>query len=421
MSNNRGGESGQRGDDAPIIILIIACTVYFGLWALWHFHHAAIAMGYTYVRYFELSLFSFLGGLTNLPGLAEINAWTQKTCAPSQSNFLVCTRDFEEMSWGEITKSSIWINLFFFSVLTYKCIRWFMYVNKHHPLIRFQTTHNIKSFVKMNEPLYPHLHLFSSIDMISKPLDHPVFGMSLTSRQFAFRHGLISGWRTEPDGSLTPTLDREKAISVFRVQLGKHWTKSTELSPAETLLAAIAIPRVAATDTKLNDDQFKSAMDDSNEIIRYCWDQFRAPQDKGQEEYGWLVPEIDLARPREIILKYIGTEVVAEILERHAFNRTILCAFFLEARRLGVLQPAEMRWLRFYDREMWYVLQNIGRQAVLAEGGAVIAHYLYEAKSRSAIPEPQLDKAVNGLELAMMSFKYLPSDKASYEAMQTNI
>ncbi len=421
MSNRDSGQQ-QRGDDTPLIILIVVCSLYFGLWALWHFHHSTIATIYTYIRHFELSILSFLGGLTNIPGLRDIHAWTQKTCVPAEGNLMVCTRDFGQMTWGEITRSSIFINLFFFAVLTYKCVRWFMYVNAHHPLIRFQTTHNIKSFVKMNEPLYPHLHLFSSIDMISMPLDHPTFGMSLTSRQFAFRYGLISGWRVEPDGSLTPTLDREKAIAVFRVQLGKHWTKSTELSPAETLLAAIAIPRVAATDTKLNDDQFKSAMDDSNEMIQFCWNQFKSPKNAvSSDDYTWLVPEIDLTKPRAIILKYIGTEVVSEILEHHAFNRTILCAFYLEARRLGVLQPAEMRWLRFYDREMWYVLQNIGRQAVLAEGGAVIAHYLYESKSRSAIPEPQLDKAVNGLELAMMSFKYLPSDKAKYEAMQTNI
>ena len=78
-----------------------------------------------------------------------------------------------------------------------------------------------------------------------------------------------------------------------------------------------------------------------------------------------------------------------------------------------------MRWMRFYDREMWYVLQNIGRQSVLSEGGAALAHFLYEAKSQTAIAEPQLDKAVNGLEMAMMNFKYMPSDQIKYEAMHT--
>ena len=418
MSQRSDGKS----DDTVAIVLILGVALYLGLWALWYFQHEKIAMLYTYIRYAELYLFHLIGALADVPGFGGIHRWLDKTCVLDRNNLMSpCYRDFSEMSWPEITSSSMIVNAFIIVFLIYKCFRWFQYTNKHHPLIRFQKTHNIKSFVKENAPLYPHLRMFSAIDMISKPLDDIVFGMSQTSRQFAVKNKLISGWQKETDGSITPTLDREKALAVFRVQLGKHWTKSTDLSPAETLLAAIAMPRVAATDTKLNDEEFKSAMVDSDKMIRYCWDQFIPPTlKKGEvDDFQWLTPNIDLTEPREIILKYIGTETVRAILDRHAFNRTVLFALFLEARRLGVLQPAEMRWMRFYDREMWYVLQNIGRQSVLSEGAAPLAHFLYEAKSQTAIAEPQLDKAVTGLEMAMMNFKYMPSDQAKYEAMHT--
>jgi len=432
MSKQGGGEKSFSWDD-PAIMLGIFAMIYFACWAAWYFGHTQISTAYTYIRYVQLWLINTLGSYVDLPGVRTVHNWIQEMCVPD-GLVSKCYRDFSTVTWKDISNSSIAMNVFCLLLMIWACVRMFMSANKNHPKLNYIKTHNIASFVKENKRLYAHLRMFSEIDLIPQPLDHPVFGMSLTSRQFAFRHRLIRGWKEESDGSWTPTLDRQKASQVFRAQLGKHWTQAIELSPSETLLAAIAMPRVAATDASLDDASFKEAMKDSETLIQWCWDQFKLPPKtkakkakKGKEGEGkggvapvdplaWLRPKIDLDYPRSIIRKHVRHPAVVTLINHHAFNRTIIYALFMQARRLGVLQPAEMRWMRFYDRELWYVLETIGRQAGFAEAAAVLSHYLYEAKAGKALVEPQLDKAINGLETAMLIFKYTKADKERYEA-----
>ncbi|KPY55711.1 secretion/conjugation apparatus DotM-related subunit [Pseudomonas amygdali] len=420
MKQQGGGQKSFTWADPEILLLMIG-GVYAMCWGAWYFAHEKIAMIYTYIRYVQLWIFSALGEAVDLPGISAIHGWVQRACAPD-GIIGACNRDFSTMPWGDLTSSSMFMNGAYFLIMIYACVRMFIRVNKTHPKMRFTKTHNIKSFVDESKSQYPHLRMFSEIDLIAQPLDHPVFGMSLTSRQFAFVHRLIAGWKEESDRSWTPTLDREKTTEVMRKQLGKHWTKSANLSVGETLLVAIAVPRVAATDSTLDDAAFKSAMADSEYMLEWCWDQFVPPSqskpkkgDPVPEEFAWLKPDIDLEIPRKIIQKYLNHPNVNGILHKHAFVRTIIFALFTQARRLGVLPPAEMRWMRFFDRELWYALQTIGRQAGFPEAPAVLSHFLYESKQGSALPEPQLDKAVNGLETAMTAFKYLEADKIRYE------
>jgi len=418
--SKRGGEKGFTWDD-PAVLLGIFGALYVVCWVAWYFAHTEISMVYTYIRYVQLWLFNALGSVVDLPGVTSVRNWVQEMCRPDG---LVsrCYHDFSTVSWKDISNSSITMNVFLLALMVVMCVRMFLRANATHPKLNFTKTHNIQSFVKENTPLYPHLRLFSNIDLISQPLDHPVFGMSLTSRQFAYRYRLVSGWKEETDGSWTPTLDREMAAQVFRRQLGKHWTSSSELSTGETLLVAIAMPRVVATDSSLDETGFMGAMKDSEDLLAWCWEQFVPPspakkkKDGGKvESPAWLRPAIDLEYPRAIIRKHIHHPAVRGLIGRHAYNRTIIFALFMQARRLGVLQPAEMRWMRFFDRELWYVLETIGRQAGFAEAAAVLSHYLYESKSGAALVEPQLDKAINGLELAMTTFKFTSADKERYE------
>lgn len=419
MKQQGGGQKSFTWDD-PAILLGIIAVLYLGGWGAWYFAHEKISATYTYIRYVELWLPSVLGDVAEIPGVSSISEWVGRMCAPD-GIVGACQRDFSRVAWGEITSSSLLMNGFLLVFMVIFSIRMFMRINKTHPKLRFTRTHNIQSYVQENKVQYPHLRMFAELDLIAQPLDHPVFGMSQTSRQFAYEHLLISGWQAQPDRSWAPTLDREKATHVMRQQLGQHWTRVGNLSPAETLLVAIALPRVVATDTSLDDSAFKAAMADSDDMIAWCWDQFKAPSGKGAgsaEPYAWLKPDIPLEKPRAIIQKYIKHPNASAILHAHAFVRTIIFAMFFQARRLGVLPPAEMRWLRFFDRDMWYALQTIGRQAGFPEAPGILSHFLYECKAGVSLAEPQLDKAVNGLELAMSAYKYSDADKKRYEDLQ---
>ena len=416
-----GGNGGERSVDDFTLVCVLVLGLAVAVWIAWLVLHTEVSTAYTYIRRAELWWLDLIGS-TGLPGAAAVHQWFAKGCAAS-GLLERCERDFSTMSWGEITKLAAYVNLALLPFILLYAFRIFIRVQESHPNLLFAKTHSVDSFIKAKKPLYRHLRMFDALKLIESPLDDPVLGMSQTSRQFAFHKRLILDWIDELDGSCTPVLDRPKTERVFREQLGLVWTGVNNLTPAETLLLAIAIPRVAATDGALDDKAFKECLGESAKMVDWCWDQFKPPNPKAKKKKGeaepadplsWLKPEIDLAVPREVIARHINCKPMQAILAKHAYVRTILFSAFTSARSLGVLPPADMRWLRFYDRTLWYVLQNFGRQGAYAEGSAPHVHYLYEIKSGEPLVEPQLDKAINALELALTSFKYRPAERDAY-------
>lgn len=421
-----GGGGGERSVDDMTMFAALLAGVAILLWIGWLMFHTEVSTAYTYFRRAELGWLDLLGEM-GLPGASTVSKWFDRGCAAS-SLLERCTRDFSTMSWTEITNLGFYANLLLLPFVLLFAFRIFARIQTNHPNLRFAKSFSVDSFVRAKKPIYRHLRMFDALDLIGTPLDHPVLGMSQTSRQFVFRNRLIldrgapgDGWIDEADGSCTPVLDRAKTERVFRGQLGAVWTGVGNLTPSETLLLAIAISRVAATDSSLDDAAFKKCVAESDAMVNWCWDQFKPPGGKKtgketepQDPLAWLKPDIDLTVPREVIARHVNGKPMQAILAKHAYVRTILFAMFTAARSLGVLPPAEMRWLRFYDRTLWYVLQNFGRQGAFAEGSAVQVHYLYEVKSNEPLVEPQLDKAITALEAALTAFKYRPADRDAY-------
>lgn len=426
-SGGGGGQAPTVDDFSMIVCLVIGSAI--GLWIAWMVYHAEMSMAYTYLRRAELGWLDLIGSL-GIPGASSVSSWFEKGCAAS-GLFERCERDFSTMKWKEITKLSFYVNVMLLPIVLWSAFRIFANIQLKHPNLLFAKVFSVDTFVRAKKPLYRHLRMFDSLDLIGAPLDHPVLGMSQTSRQYVFHHRLLvdtgekgDGWIKESDGSYTPVLDRAKTEAVFKQSLGEIWRGWDKLTPSETMLLAIAIPRVAATNGALTDAEFKACLKESAEMIDWCWDQFKPPQaqsknkknaaDVESDPLQWLRPTVDLKVPLKTIGRYIESAPMLAILTKHAYVRTVLFAAFTSARSLGVLPPAEMRWLRFFDRDLWYVLQNFGRQGAFAEGGAVHVHYLYEIKSGSALVEPQLDKAITALEEALTAFKYKPADRDSY-------
>lgn len=87
------------------------------------------------------------------------------------------------------------------------------------------------------------------------------------------------------------------------------------------------------------------------------------------------------------------------ILYHHAFISTMIAATLDErtkgARSLGVLAPAQFRWMRFYDRNLWIFLRPIGGHTASAECAGLFQHYLDEITAQQAILSPQCDRAID--------------------------
>lgn len=416
-----GGQGGERSvDDFTMYAALIGGTLLL-VWIAWYMFHTELSMAYTYVRRAQLWWIDLIGQL-GVPGAQYFSKWFANGCAAG-GILEPCTRDFSSMQWVEITNLSYYVNILLLPVILFVAFRIFMHIQEAHPDNRFNKKFTVDTYVREKKRIYRHLRMFDSLKLIETPLDDPVLGMSQTSRQFAFAHRLIiennegGGWLLD----FTPVLDKKKAEHVLKLQLGSLWTAPGDLKKAEVMLLAAVIPRVAATDGALNNEDFKKCLEDSDKVVDWCWDQFTPPkpQEKGSkttdDPLAWLKPNVELEFPLEIIKKYLNTVPVQEILVKHAYVQTIFFAMFVSARSLGVFQPAEFRWLRFYDRTLWYVLENIGRQAAFAEGSAAHSHYYYEIKLKKALPTPQVGKAVEALEAALTAFQYSKADKDAYE------
>ena len=56
----------------------------------------------------------------------------------------------------------------------------------------------------------------------------------------------------------------------------------------------------------------------------------------------------------------------------------------------GVLSPSQFVWLRGYDRNLWYPLNNLGRQSCHMEAIGAMAHFRIERRAQRPIPKPKV-------------------------------
>lgn len=413
---NQNKDGGTNKEAAALIIPVISFLLISVLWMAQHYY---ISMVYVYVRYVELLIPALFSYILDVKPFSTARLWIESYCDPDGWGIVgVCKRDFESIKFTSILTSTLVINIILMMPLIYLCGKSFIKIVKTHPLLIFRKKHGIKSFMLEKQNEYPHLKMFVNLDLVSKDLSDPLFGMPLSSRDFVKKYGLIEGWQENADGrTFTPTLNIANTKRVLTEQLGRLWTGSNfmELTTSEVLMLAISIPVVAATDTSLDNKQYHSIKKESEEMLRFCWAQFIPPEtdkktkniNKKDDDYTWLSPEIDITKAREIIVRYYKqSKEVRKIFKKHAYVSTIIYGMFSEARRLGVLPAADVRWLRFYDPRMYVIISNIGRPSAHPEGCAIHAHYLFEAAGGTGYPEPLIDKAIEALQFQIQSYKY---------------
>ena len=516
---------GQKKEDPMLVWVGIGVILFLYAMVAWMTKHDIISMIYVYIRTVEWLIPAGIGSFfRSVPILNSATLWIEKKCEPADGFPLkfICEHDFQSMQWSEISGSSMAMNGLLLLFLLIWCFVMFLKVTSKNPLLKFARVHNVKSFMKEKEAEYPHLNVFGHVNLIDKAIDDPVFGMSLTARQFMKLHNLVAEWRKDEFGFFHPVLDFHKTQDVFAQQLGGRWpvpedaieqlsiaqqaleqakksladaTKSEKkpaqdalqaaegkvaaakkviethlatLPVSELMLLACSIPRVAATDERSSQSYYEQAVSASEKMVNWCWKQFKyvpkeqalkdaaskkgkgsklTAEEKEAAEMAWLYPVFDdneetapeegkptkgkskskkQEKPKtnkkqplyDAVLDYIAASEVRKLIALNAYTRTLIFSLFEQSRRLGVFQPAEFRWLRFFDRPLWYIVDNIGRKAPFAEGGGVMAHWLFERAARKPIVKPQVWGAIDALQVAVESYKYTEEECQKYSEEQ---
>lgn len=419
------GTQGRQDFSDPMVIAVIVVLTYIAIAIIWMVAHEWISMGYVYSRYAMSYPFYWVSSMfADVPVLNYPYNYIQQYCAPAPGIFGKCQVDFKQYTWDDLTKMSLPWNIFFGAVFVYYLSKAFLGTNKKHPQASFAKVHNLTSFMKEQKQLYPHLGIYTQMDLVKEPLNHPLYGMMLTSKQFAGVYSLVrenvdSDWDGPlADGSFVPLVNEGALRSVLMTQLGKAWQGWNQLSDTEWMVMASLVPLVAATDENMSDDDFHQAKRDSVAIREKTWALFNGGQQitDQQKQMGleedelaslWLL-EVKLNREDYLpyIEKYRKNRMVQAVLGRHGFVRTIIYAMFQEARRLGVLEPADYRWLHYTDRSLWALINSIGRNRPFAEAAAVYDHYNNEALAGEAILYPQVERAKTAIVNEIHTFRY---------------
>ena len=250
-----------------------------------------------------------------------------------------------------------------------------------HPAGRFRRHFDLHSLAEAMKDHWPFaLHALRRGNL-KMPLDHPVWGIAMSSEAFLRHHDLLEV--TEIGSSVREA----RAKAVFAAQLGPLWGEAP--LHARALAGLLALRVVALTAPTAEADQLKRR-------AQAWWVTLaRAAADHKAGDY--LPPAAVFRQIQRETEAMLEAKAVAALMDDHAYTATVLLRLLAEAREGGVLPPALLSWLKGMDRPLWYALNSLGRRMPFVEAAGAIAHYHAERAAGGALPTPHIHGAMDGL------------------------
>lgn len=242
----------------------------------------------------------------------------------------------------------------------------------------------IQPFIKFNPSTLPPRPPGSPV-----PAELPLFAEALGPEEWIAYNQI-----PVPDGRI----DESSAYIAFAKQLGPRWQGPMRLPPYKQVLLAAFCLKAARK---------RADADELLGRLASCWS-----PDKGLQ----LGKDKKLLREARSILR--NRDLAGATLSKcnqHSFHTTALLRGLQTAREEGgVLAPAQFVWLRAYDRNLWYPLNNLGRQAFHMEALGAMCHFKAENLTRRPIPKPKLDNAISSISDYVASARARPIPQLDY-------
>lgn len=259
---------------------------------------------------------------------------------------------------------------------------------KSNIVLKFRRAHDMKTLRAQEQFNWPAIMPVVKEDLVSQDVNKGPWAMALTPLEFARKYDLL---RKDdvlldnpiPGQEMTAGIRRGDAKRVFTMQLGPYWDGFEHLSPQAYALAAVFMAR-------MNRDR-----DAANNILKVLDQTFVSGK-----------PDFSVAKP--VIKKYKDSELVQEVISKHAYALTVMGSLLQAARNDGVVPSAEFLWLKPVDRRLWYMLNCIGRQTPYSEVAGPFAHWRAETVMGRRCLVPMIDEAIRALEIAIKEIKLTP-------------
>jgi intracellular multiplication protein IcmP len=378
MSKQQQGSGGDNSlDFLWLIVLIVGSIV-----AIWFFGKEYIASFLYAVRYYEIiflhkvmDVWGLLVGWAGIPSadLTSLNYWiavVERNLGPAEFSVM-----------KEISQDvGVYYRFGMAGILGVLAAA----VYAGSAATRFNVTQSMKTLLKGEQELWHAVSPVIDLDLVSQDIDEGPWRMVAPPMPYVKKHDLAI--ETTKDRKPVLEVVSGKARCKFIMQLGKLWVSAHDLPPHLQALFVIFGARAIG----------KS--DDANKLL----EQISRSAKKGGA--------LDFSGSKLALMKLRSSELIAKVVYRHAYVSTVMAAMLELGRCDGVLASSEFIWLKPLDRQMWYVLNDMGRQTPSVESAGVFAHLAAERKFGRPLRVPMIEEAVVGLGEALSEILYEPEE-----------
>ncbi|MCX7091319.1 MAG: type IVB secretion system coupling complex protein DotM/IcmP [Legionellales bacterium] len=257
--------------------------------------------------------------------------------------------------------------------------------------LKYRRRHTMSTLREQEQQNWPSIMPVIKEDLIATDVNTGPWAMAMTPMEFSRKHQLLKksdallDKSTTPGQEMTAGLKRGDAKRIFTLQLGPAWDGFDRCPLHVRALGAVFMARMNRD--KASATSILTRLDQS-----------------------FVAGKLDPGDVDAVIKKHINTELVQDILARHAYVLTVMASLLEAARKDGVVPSAEFLWLKVTDRRLWYMCNCIGRQTPFAEVGGPFAHWKAEKAMGRPSRAPMIDEAIKALEIAIKEIKLSPKE-----------
>ncbi|QBR83239.1 phosphoesterase [Legionella israelensis] len=377
MAQQQGQQQGG-GDNsmAPIwITVLLFLTVYI----IWREGHQYIVSAIFYINVLQAKLINFILGNQQL----------------SNEIFYMQTADPATVDWNTLVEYTRSVGDFVRYPVVVALVVFAVYLYKSNIVLKYRKTHSMKTLRAQEQYNWPAIMPIVKEDLVNQDVDKGPWAMAMTPMEFARKYNLLRKDdvlldKAVPGQEMTAGIRRGDAKRVFTLQLGPYWDGFERCSPQAYALAGVFMARI---------NRDRNAAHQIMETI--------------DKTYAQGKPDFSVARPT--VRKYQNSELVQEIVTRHAYLLTVLASLLEAARNDGVVPSSEFLWLKPIDRRLWYMLNCVGRQTPYSEVAGPFAHWKAEKEMGRRSLVPMIDEAIKALEIAVKEVKLTPREMQELE------
>lgn len=309
--------------------------------------------------------------------------------------YLMQTLDPNSVDWDQLTNTSRAIGDFMRYPVVFVLIVLAIILYHSNLSLKFRKAHDMKSLRAQEQFNWPAIMPIIKEDLVNQDVNSGPWAMAMTPMEFARKYNLLKKEdalldNPVPGMEMTAGVRRGDAKRVFTLQLGPYWEGFEHCSPQVYAMGAVFIARI-------NRDR-----DVANKILSVL-------------DKSFVSGKPDFSVAKSAIEKYKNTELVQEIVSKHAYTLTVMASLLEAARKDGVVPSSEFLWLKPVDRRLWYMLNCVGRQTPYSEVAGAFSHWRAEREMGRRSLVPMIDEAIKALEGAIKEIKLTPKQLKELE------